>query len=34
MTATEGDLRRLRGDARWAVRYENASGVIFERRAP
>jgi uncharacterized membrane protein len=32
MTATEGDLRRLRADPRWGVRYENASGVIFERR--
>ncbi len=33
-TATERDLQRLRRDPRWSVRYENASGVIFERRAP
>ncbi|HTA20279.1 MAG TPA: hypothetical protein VK989_13365, partial [Polyangia bacterium] len=30
-TATEPDILRLRHDGRWKVRYENESGVIFER---
>jgi uncharacterized membrane protein len=33
-TATESDILRLRADPRWKIKYENASGVIFERSTP
>jgi hypothetical protein len=31
-TPSESDVTRLRGDEHWKIFFENASGVIFERR--
>jgi uncharacterized membrane protein len=33
-TSTEADILRLRADMTWKILYENASGVLFERRNP